>query len=541
MLSNGDVFAGYTIERLLGSGGMGAVYLAKHPRLPRMTALKLLHTEMYCDTTSRTRFIREADTVAQLEHPNIVTVYDTGLDDNRLWISMQYVDGADAAAIRSHELPPHRALQIIADTGAALDYAHSKGVLHRDVKPANILLARPADQGGERTYLSDFGIARFAHDTIGLTETGTFTATLAFAAPEQLTGGDLDHRADQYSLACTLYALLTGAGPFPTSDPAVLIQAHLYAPPPPLTTRRPDLPRALDAVLAKALAKSPAHRYTSCLEFAAAAQYALESATTRPEAFHLVPSGPGHDPLTAGGRPPGPVVAPPDNVPYPAPGPNRPRIATVAVITTVLVVIIAIVIGIIGRLDDALSRRAVPTEETAAATTVPATVHTASRSRTIDAVTANPARATASAISLEFPALVPASSEKHSGHEGVYCWISVSDLIHPPNLNTTIDFKDWKESWICDSSHYTKPFVRIYAYETPAAAAAVIDGLPASTTRTVDMNGGTGYTNYRITESFPAIITTFAENPNRAQFLLYAEGATSMEDVFAWWSKAPLG
>ncbi|MEU1986279.1 protein kinase [Nocardia sp. NPDC019395] len=277
MLANGDVFAGYVIDRQLGRGGMGSVYLAKHPRLPRMTALKLLNREMFFDKEVRARFEREADLVARLDHPNIVTVYDRGLEDEQLWISMQYIDGIDAASVEPQKLPPERAVQIIAETASALDYAHGMGVMHRDVKPANILLARSTGGRGERVYLTDFGIARLRDDTGHLTQTGTFTATLAYASPEQLTGADLDHRSDQYSLACSLFWLLTGNGPFTSTNPAGVIQGHLQAPPPSLNAARPELPPSLDAVLAKAMAKRPDDRFTSCSEFAEAAKFALSS------------------------------------------------------------------------------------------------------------------------------------------------------------------------------------------------------------------------------------------------------------------------
>ncbi|WP_181696833.1 serine/threonine-protein kinase [Nocardia sp. GTS18] len=282
MLATGDVFAGYAIERQLGRGGMGSVYLARHPRLPRQTALKLLNPELFSDNEIRARFEREADLAAQLEHPNIVTVYDRGADDGRLWISMQFVDGVDAAAIE-HPVPAARALHIIEGTAAALDHAHGNGVLHRDVKPANILLA--AANGPERVLLTDFGIARPRDDVHHLTQTGTFTATLAFAAPEQLTGAPLDHRADQYSLACTLYSLLTGLAPYEATNPVLVIQGHLQSPPPSVHRQRPDLPVALDAVLARALAKRPADRFDSCAEFAAAARRALTGTGGQPTVF----------------------------------------------------------------------------------------------------------------------------------------------------------------------------------------------------------------------------------------------------------------
>ncbi|WP_347567325.1 protein kinase [Nocardia sp. AG03] len=278
MLRKGDVFAGYTIRRVLGQGGMGVVYLARHPRLPRLTALKLLSRELSADAEIRQRFEREADLVAQLEHPNIVNVYDRGTEDDQLWISMQFVAGTDVATADVNVLTPDRAVQIVSETATALDFAHAGGVLHRDVKPANILLAKPPIGRPERVVLTDFGIAAVRDSETTLSSAGTITATLAYAAPEQLAGAPLDHRADQYSLACTLFWMLTGSVPFPGPNPATVIQAHLNAPVPPLRSQRGDLPGTLDAVLARATAKRPEARFASCAEFAQAAKSALFAA-----------------------------------------------------------------------------------------------------------------------------------------------------------------------------------------------------------------------------------------------------------------------
>jgi eukaryotic-like serine/threonine-protein kinase len=321
MVANGEVFAGYLVEQLLGRGGMGSVYLAKHPRLPRKTALKLLNREMVSDQEIRARFEREADLVAQLDHPNIVTVYDRGLEDGQLWISMQYIDGIDAASVEPTRLPPERAVQIIAEVAEALDYAHGNGVMHRDVKPANMLLARSTGGKGERVYLTDFGIARLRDDGGHLTQTGTFTATLTYASPEQLTGAQLDGRSDQYSLACSLFWLFTGAGPFAASNPAAVIRGHLQEPPPPLSTVRPGLPPGLDAVLIKAMAKRPDDRFASCADFAAAARraLALPSAPQMPVAPRVY-SGPAMQTVN---QPMGPRTGQPmpNQAPMPTAGP----------------------------------------------------------------------------------------------------------------------------------------------------------------------------------------------------------------------------
>ncbi|NEW46617.1 serine/threonine-protein kinase [Nocardia cyriacigeorgica] len=321
MLNSGDVFAGFTIERLLGQGGMGSVYLARHPRLDKQTALKLLNRDLFADASVRARFEREADLAAQLDHPSIVAVYDRGTEADQQWISMQYIDGADASSVNAVTLPPERAVQIIEGVADALDYAHGIGVLHRDVKPANILLARSVAGHGERVFLTDFGLARLRAETTQLTQQGMFTATLAFASPEQMTGSALDHRSDQYSLACTLYWLLTGMAPFDSPNPADIIHGNLQLAAPPLAVKRPGLSPSLDAVLAVAMAKHPTHRFGTCAEFAAAARHAL--------------SNTGYQPVPARGAPPAaygapgvsayPAVPQAGGVPGNAPMPHYPQ------------------------------------------------------------------------------------------------------------------------------------------------------------------------------------------------------------------------
>ncbi|WP_216914818.1 serine/threonine-protein kinase, partial [Nocardia noduli] len=318
MIDSGEVFAGYTVERLLGQGGMGSVYLARHPRFSRQTALKLLNPNLYTDNEVRARFEREADLAAQLDHPSIVTVYDRGSENGQLWIAMQYIDGVDAATVNPMTLPPERAVQIIEGVADALDYAHGMGVLHRDVKPANIMLARSSVGQGERVFLTDFGIARLREDSTHLTQTGMFTATLAYASPEQMTGGHLDPRTDQYALACALYWLLAGVGPFDADNPADIIHGHLQLALPPLAVRRRGLNPALDAVLAAGMAKRPEHRYNTCAEFAAAAKHALTT-TSGPR----LPTPP---PGAVRGNP---VVPPQHPGAYPAPAQQFPPAAPV--------------------------------------------------------------------------------------------------------------------------------------------------------------------------------------------------------------------
>jgi len=269
-LSAGQVFAGYTVQRLIGSGGMGEVYLAKHPRLPRLDAIKILPPALTADGEYRDRFNREADLASSLWHPHIVGVHDRGEYEGQLWISMDFVDGTDAARLLRERypsgLPVGETLEILDAVADALDYAHQRGLLHRDVKPANILLTTP-DAGRRRILLADFGIARQAGEISGLTVTNMTIGTVSYAAPEQLMGEAIDGRADQYALAATAFHLLTGAPLFTDSNPAVVISKHLGAHPPSLAQRRPEL-APFDHILSVALAKDPAARYGSCLELA---------------------------------------------------------------------------------------------------------------------------------------------------------------------------------------------------------------------------------------------------------------------------------
>jgi serine/threonine-protein kinase len=273
-LTEGQVFAGYTIVRRLGTGGMGEVYLAQHPRLPRRDALKILPRHLTADDEFRRRFNREADLAASLYNEHIVGIHDRGEYQGQLWISMDYVEGTDAARLLREKypsgMPKADVTQIIAAVADALDYAHSRGLLHRDVKPGNILLSSTSQAGPRRRILlADFGIARELGDISGLTATNMLVGTTAYCAPEQLTGMNPGTRADQYALGCTAFQLLTGVAPFNHSNPAVVISEHLSAPPPLISERRPDLAE-LDPVIVKVLAKSPDDRYPTCADFASA-------------------------------------------------------------------------------------------------------------------------------------------------------------------------------------------------------------------------------------------------------------------------------
>ncbi|KAB7756347.1 anchored-membrane serine/threonine-protein kinase [Mycolicibacterium mucogenicum DSM 44124] len=339
LLTEGQVFAGYTIRRKLGAGGMGSVYLASHPRLPRLDAVKVLSADLTSDPEYGPRFLREADLVSTLSHPNILGVHDRGECDGQLWISMDYVAGTDAAQLlREHYpagMPPEVALPIIQAVASALDHAHRRGLLHRDVKPANILL----DAETSRIYLADFGIARPMNDSAGLTATNMAVGTVAYAAPEQLRGEGMDGRTDQYALACTAFQLLTGNPPYADSNPAVVITKHVTAPAPSLGEHRPEL-RGLDPVLARAMSKSPAARFASCGEFA----HALEQQSRQP--IPMVSNDFRNQPTLAAPVPPPPTgYAPPlPNPPQAFPAPPA-RSSRSGVLIAVLAVIALLVVA----------------------------------------------------------------------------------------------------------------------------------------------------------------------------------------------------
>ena len=251
---------------------MAEVFLALHPRLPRRDVIKVLAEAVTADSEFRERFNREADLAATLWHPHIVGVHDRGEFNGQLWISMDYVEGTDAARLVKERyldgMPLNEVCAILQAVAGALDYAHDRGLLHRDVKPANILLTHPED-GERRILLADFGVARHLANISGITETNVAVGTVAYAAPEQLTGCNIDGRADQYALAATAFHLLTGAPPFQHSNPIAVISQHLHEDPPRLSDYRPDLAH-LDDVFFKALAKQPEDRFERCRAFAAA-------------------------------------------------------------------------------------------------------------------------------------------------------------------------------------------------------------------------------------------------------------------------------
>ncbi|WP_147471415.1 WD40 repeat domain-containing serine/threonine protein kinase [Nocardia stercoris] len=279
-LAPGSAFAGYRIERLLGVGGMGVVYLAQHPRLEKWVALKVLNESLAAEPAARARFDREAAVAARLEHPNIVAVLDRNSpEDEYLWLSMPFVDGCDAAALvppGCGGMDPARAADLIEQAARGLDHAHRMGVIHRDVKPANILVTVDPD-GVERALVSDFGLATSLHAAATASSIG---GSFAYTAPERFRGEIVDQRSDVYSLGVTLYQLLTGELPYTYVDQAALMAAHLQESPPRLCDLWPELPVGLTEVIVTALAKDPLDRFASCGEMARAV---LEAVTPSPE------------------------------------------------------------------------------------------------------------------------------------------------------------------------------------------------------------------------------------------------------------------
>ena len=259
----GTIVAGYRIERELGRGASGAVFLARDEHLDRPVALKLLSPELAADERFRERFLRESRIVAHLDHPGVVSVYAAGEQDGRLYLAMRYVDEGDLgeAIERDGRLEPDRTLRILRQVGEALDAAHAEGLIHRDVKPGNVLVG-----AGDRAYLADFGLAKHATTVQSLSRESPFSGTIAYVAPEQIQGGPIDGRCDVYALGCVIFECLTGRTPFDRETDVAVVLAHLQDPPPSVTALRPDLPAAVDAVIERALAKRPDDRYATCAE-----------------------------------------------------------------------------------------------------------------------------------------------------------------------------------------------------------------------------------------------------------------------------------
>ena len=301
-LATDSRIAGYWLEEQIGQGGMAVVYRARDERLHRLVALKVLAPALAGDGESRQRFIRESRAAAAVDDPHIIPVFEAGeTAAGALFIAMRFVPGGDVSSLvrRTGPLTASRAAAIVSPVASALDAAHAAGLVHRDVKPANMLLdTRPGRP--DHVYLSDFGLSKGTVPTsTGLTGTGHFMGTLDYISPERIEGHQADGRTDQYALACSAFEMLTGGPPFRSPEAAALMYAQLSQPPPPLTSRRPDLPAAADQVFARALAKAPGDRYASCREFADAmrAAFGLASYDSGPE-----PVPPGAPPAGSPGR-----------------------------------------------------------------------------------------------------------------------------------------------------------------------------------------------------------------------------------------------
>ena len=294
-LAAGSRIAGYLIEEQIGRGGMAVVYRASDPRLNRLVALKILAPEFTGDAAYRQRFLREMRAAASVDHPHIVPVFDAGEADGSLFIAMRYVSGQDLRRLLDTErkLPAARVVHIVAQVASALDEAHSRGLIHRDVKPGNMLIGTVAGSGQpDHVYLSDFGLSKPTLSSANLTLTGQFLGTIDYMAPEQVEGRPVDGRADLYSLACTTFEMLAGAPPFNRDQGLAVMWAQLSATAPSLRAERPDLSPAVDQVIARALAKAPDDRYPRCTVFAAALRAACGPAA--------VAAGPAAGPQAAG-------------------------------------------------------------------------------------------------------------------------------------------------------------------------------------------------------------------------------------------------
>jgi serine/threonine protein kinase len=318
-LSPGTVFGGYRVESFVARGGMGVVYRATQLALDRIIALKVVAPEFADDAGFRERFGREARLAASLDHPNILPIYEAGEIDGQLFLSMRFVEGTDLKSLIDHSaLDPPRAAALVAQIAGALDAAHSRGLIHRDVKPGNILIAQ--EYGQERAYLADFGLSKNLAAGTRLTRTGFMVGTLDYVAPEQVQGGNVDGRVDTYALACVLFEAVTKQVPFERPDDAAKVWAHMSEPPPSAAALVPGIPRELDEVILRGMAKRPEDRFASTGEFGRAAVAAagtdVRSAPTLVDAPIVTPVAP----PPASPTPPAPVAPAPAIPTPPAPG-----------------------------------------------------------------------------------------------------------------------------------------------------------------------------------------------------------------------------
>jgi len=314
----GSVFAGHRIEAVAGRGGMGVVYRARQLSLDRVVALKVIAPALMADEAIRRRFLRESRVAASIDHPHVIPIYYTGEDDGVAFIAMRHVAGDDLRTLvrREGPLEPGRAAQLVGQVAAALDAAHASGLVHRDVKPANILIGQ-----GEHAYLTDFGLTKHVLSEAGATKPGHWVGTLDFVAPEQIRGERVDARSDVYALGCVLYYVLAGRPPFTPEGDEAKLWAHLSEPPPLVSAAAPGVPAALDDVVARALAKAPEQRFQSAGDLGRAAAAAVAGGRVA-ESDTIVATG-AAAPIEVDTRTAGTALAPPAPAPPPARRPSR--------------------------------------------------------------------------------------------------------------------------------------------------------------------------------------------------------------------------
>jgi hypothetical protein len=342
-LADGDEFAGYRIERRLGRGGMGILYLAVEPGLERRVALKLIAPEAASDEVFAKRFAEESRIAASIEHPNVVPIYAAGEEDGVPWIAMRFVAGSDLQRriAREGRLEPPAAVALIAQVGNGLDAIHAAGLVHRDVKPANVLLG--GEDGADHAYITDFGVARNVATQSGLTQTGRFVGTLDYVAPEQISGEPIDARVDVYALGCLLFKLLTGEVPFPREGEAARLYAHLHDPPPAPSLYAPAVPMALDVVVVRAMSKSPGDRYPSAGDLGRAAEAALSgTAVSIPE--RTVATGSAAT-VERRSREPGPRQVETVRLPDEPKRPRRPLLIAGGLLALIAAVVVAVALA----------------------------------------------------------------------------------------------------------------------------------------------------------------------------------------------------
>lgn len=549
-LEPGDVFAGYRILRTVGVGGMGTVYLAEHPRLPRCDALKVLDSATVGDPDFRIRFEREAELAARLEHPHIVSVYDCGTEGDRLWIAMRYVDGIDAAELirRSSEgIPPARAVGIVDGAARGLDAAHRRRLLHRDVKPANILVGTH-DDGSDDVRVADFGIARALDETAGPTSTGSTPATLAYAAPEQFDNRPLDLRVDVYALGCTLFHLLTGVPPFGGRTTAATIHAHLFEPPPRPSQLRGWISPAMDEVIATAMAKDPNQRFDSCGELAAAALRAVDNpaagaagSPVRALTETVVAQHAAHPRSPS----PPPAASLPNVVSPPAA--RRPRwVLPIAVAAVVLVTAVVGTAALLTRTSGDLSGTAIAggfgsvvsstsADSGSAQTSITAasTPSAASATPTVVATDSGAGSTGASAwgpaqyIVAAFPELLPADPEG-AGYQGMRCGLNddVGAWLHcpsddPDGISVNIRCDPQRNRVLLDRSGIGETGIQEQVWSRPSGSGIV--------RWSSDSISGSG------------LLSVVFDDPDRYFCSVGASGGSGGQDVFdRWWTGAPL-